>query len=172
MITDLDLARLCAQTYSQPCHGIVHSHGVVHYQIHEIDGQTILAIQGTKNRAQILADLCTLPRRSRAGWWSHGGFLAAAEALEPMVLRHLSRLDLIIGHSLGAAVSVDLGGLLVESRPASSFRIVGFGCPRVGMAGLRTAVKDVDIVSLRRMPRGSVFPDGSISPSLKGSVAS
>jgi transposase len=28
------------------------------------------------------------------------------------------------------------------------------------------------IVSLRRMPRGSVFPDGSISPSLKGSVAS
>lgn len=152
MISDLDLARLCAQTYVPPWISVPHSHGVVHFQIHEIDGQTILAIQGTQSRKQLIADLCTLPRRSKAGWWAHGGFLAAAEALAPMVERHMPKLDIVTGHSLGGAVSVALAGLLVAKRSPSSFRVVAFGCPRVGMAGLRTAVKDVEITSYKNAP--------------------
>jgi hypothetical protein len=149
MISDLDLARLCAETYVPPWHAIRHDAGIVHYQTHEIAGQTILAIQGTQDKAQAIADANAFPKRSRAGWWAHTGFLTAAEALEPMVLRHLGQPLVITGHSLGAAVSVALAGLLLKWWKPASIEVVGFGCPRVGMAALRRELSDVSITLYR-----------------------
>lgn len=145
MIDDLVLARLCAQTYVPPWHFIKHARGTVHYQVHQMDGRTVLAIQGTQNRAQAILDANAVPRRSRAQWWAHTGFLGAAEALEPMVRRHLRGPIMICGHSLGGAVATALAGLLLESRDPDQIEVVGFGSPRVGMAGLCRALDPVHV---------------------------
>ncbi|MDB5358826.1 MAG: putative phage class 3 lipase [Rhodospirillales bacterium] len=145
MISDLDLARICAATYSEPCHSIRHDRGVVHYQVHQFGGRTVLAIQGTQDKAQAIADANAWPKRSKAGWWAHSGFVTAAEALEQMVLKHLGQPLTITGHSLGAAVSVAVSGLLLRWWRPSAIEVVGFGCPRVGMPALVRALADVEI---------------------------
>lgn len=171
MLTDLALAQLCASTYAEPCHSIRHDRGVVNYQVNEMFGRTVLAIQGTQDRAQALADANALPKRSRSGWWAHSGFLTAAEALEPMVLKHLGQPLLITGHSLGAAVSVALAGLLLRWWRPSAIEAVGFGCPRVAMPALRDALADVEIRLYRNgndivptMPWPFPFPYRHVRP--------
>lgn len=107
MITPLEAARLLADDYVDRCQGVVDTLAVryVYASIVEAAGARVLLIRGTTKWQQWGRYNLRLWPKVEAGdrlLW-HGGFLRAAQVVYAFAKG--KRIDLVTGHSLGAAVT-------------------------------------------------------------------
>jgi fermentation-respiration switch protein FrsA (DUF1100 family) len=133
---DTTLCAAAASAYTLPADLVA---GDVHAVFSLAGRVTTVAFRGTVPTSweDWLRDLDCRPREHPALGTCHGGFLGGAEALLPALRAVLAdgRPFALTGHSLGGALAIAMGGLLlVEGRVPVS--LTTFGAPRVGMAQL------------------------------------
>jgi Lipase (class 3) len=160
MISDLDCARACADTYNLPPTLPVPQTGV-DCRINVIDndgeGAVIVAFRGSVTAEDWARDFICAPIADRAHpqlGSCHAGFLDGAESIVDAVLQQLGYSSaawprIITGHSLGGALALGVGALLtVAGKPPSA--IVTFGAPRFGMDKFVAAIASVTVRQYRR----------------------
>ena len=97
----------------------------------------VIAFRGTDEPLDALRDLRIIPLWTRELGWCPAGFLKAAKRLMPkclsiMMERDLEPQDVVLtGHSLGGAVALLVGALMVRDEVRVR-EIVTFGAPRCG----------------------------------------
>lgn len=97
----------------------------------------VFAFRGTDEPWDAVRDLRILPIWTRELGWCPAGFLRAAKRLMPKCLsecmdRDIEKEDIVLtGHSLGGAVALIIGALMVRDE-VSIKEIVTFGAPRCG----------------------------------------
>ena len=105
----------------------------------------VFAFRGTDEALDALRDLRIIPLWTKELGWCPAGFLRASKRLVNKVTSICLERDIdhtnieLTGHSLGGAVALVLGGLLLrdEIKPA---QIVTFGAPRCGRLKILDAV--------------------------------
>lgn len=95
----------------------------------------LVAFQGTHDVAQALEDLDVRPRFMAGVGYVHHGFSELAEAAFPLVRDlaiEIGKPLVLAGHSLGGAVALLVGALLVRANlpPAT---VLAFGAPRISV---------------------------------------
>ena len=102
------------------------------------DGLNIIAIEGTHNLPGWALDFCALGIKDHPGinhsslGFIHSGFYASAMVVLPRVALAAARGPYALaGHSLGAALALLLGGLLIDDN-MPPVKIGAFAPPRVG----------------------------------------
>ena len=136
MISDLDLARACQDTYGFPPTLPVPITGVNARVTRGDDDTLIVAFRGSVTAEDWARDFIFSPIVDRAHpqlGRCHAGFLDGAESMLGAVSAAVGVKPFILtGHSLGGAIALLCGGLLIcgSKKPAA---IVTFGAPRVGM---------------------------------------
>jgi hypothetical protein len=99
-MTPLEAARLANRAYTdKPTFGKADGSG------RAVVYDRAVAFPGTDNVATFLADLDTLARRVQGLGLVHCGFMDAWQEVAPQVLA-LPSVDIVIGHSLGAAMAI------------------------------------------------------------------
>ncbi len=97
----------------------------------------VFAFRGTDEPWDAVRDLRILPIWTRELGWCPAGFLRAAKRLMPKCLsecmdRNIEKEDIVLtGHSLGGAVALIVGALMVRDE-VNIQEIVTFGAPRCG----------------------------------------
>lgn len=97
----------------------------------------VFAFRGTDEPWDAVRDLRILPIWTRELGWCPAGFLRAAKRLMPKCLsecmdRDIEKEDIVLtGHSLGGAVALIVGALMVRDE-VNIQEIVTFGAPRCG----------------------------------------
>ena len=124
-----DLSIICAESYT-------------HIDFEELNIEVIVrdnvfAFRGTDEPWDAVRDLRILPIWTRELGWCPAGFLRAAKRLMPKCLsecmdRDIEKEDIVLtGHSLGGAVALIVGALMVRDE-VNIQEIVTFGAPRCG----------------------------------------
>lgn len=155
-MTDADLARLAARSYS----------AVPTWQSGDaraVRSGFVITVPGT-DPARLedwLTDLDAIPDHDRVLGICHYGFLLRARALLPLILRDMDPREplTLAGHSMGGAVAVLLAAdLLALGRPVST--VVTFGAPRAGGWWVRWLLRGVSVRQYRcgRDPVTSAVP--------------
>jgi len=149
VITDLDLARACADTYAP---GAVPTWNTadVHAFLFQRDGYAIIAFEGSASVQDWLQDFdaAAIPRtidHIELGW-VHDGFAEDVEEIFERIVAGLPADPIAItGHSKGAAEALIFAALLHNHLPDRNIaRVSTFGTPRPGalnglLAGLAGA---------------------------------
>lgn len=153
MISDLELAQACADTYRLPPTLPVPFTGTDVRITRASDGAWLIAFRGSVTAEDWVRDFCFSPIVARAHPQlgpCHGGFLDGAESVRGAI-GDIVRSDpfYVTGHSLGGALGLGLAGLLTASgRPPKRFAT--FGAPRFGMAMFVTLMAPVPGAQYRR----------------------
>ncbi len=155
MITDLDCVEACADTYSLPPTLPVPDTGVncrITTTVEDGTGAVIVAFRGSVTAEDWARDFICAPVEDRAHpalGPCHAGFLDGAESIVDAVAQEIatpakSYPVWIAGHSLGGALALGVGALLMcrGRKPAA---IVTFGAPRFGGPSFVRAVIGVPI---------------------------
>jgi len=145
-----------------------------------------VAFQGTHDARQALDDLDIRPRFLAGIGYVHHGFADLAEAVYPEVCRAVTEAGqptILTGHSLGAAIALLVGAMMVRDKLSLLTAIIGFGPPRVsgGPAVSRMFSRAKLPVPLYRhgadeipdlppifSPGAALIPIGTPSPGLDG----
>ncbi len=148
MIQDQQLAEASAATYRNPATGQIAD---IYWCNTAVGESTVVAFRGTVTAANWLRDLNWKPTLDEDLGWCHRGFLAGARLfLEKFVG---DRRPLILtGHSLGGALALTVGALMLGRPIFDVSSIVTFGAPRVGMGKF---VQRLSTVSIRQYRRGN-----------------
>ena len=124
-----DLSIICAESYSHV--------DFEELSIEVIVRENVFAFRGTDEPLDAVRDLRILPIWTRELGWCPAGFLRAAKRLMPKCLsecmdRNIEKENIVLtGHSLGGAVALIIGALMVRDE-VSIKEIVTFGAPRCG----------------------------------------
>ena len=129
MANHQDLSIICAESYT-------------HIDFEELNIEVIVrdnvfAFRGTDEPWDAVRDLRILPIWTRELGWCPAVFLRAAKSLMPKCLsecmdRDIEKEDIVLtGHSLGGAVALIVGALMVRDE-VNIQEIVTFGAPRCG----------------------------------------
>ena len=147
MPSDLDLCRLVAQSYTRATWFA----GELSARYTLVDERPIFAIPGTKREiGEWLRDFAAWPTWDGTLGICHAGFCAGAWELyrrAPMASVNFSG-AVIVGHSLGGALALLLGGILMARR-TPPVAVVTFGAPRCGSWKLRRLLSPIAVRSYR-----------------------
>jgi len=111
-----------------------------------------IAVRGTDDGADVLADLNFFPRNDKDLGWVHRGFYNAANQLEHHIIAAISQLKGVrcrmyfTGHSLGGAVSC----LLAVMFKLTGFNVQGvytFGAPKPGKGSFKKIFRECIVES-------------------------
>lgn len=160
MISDLDCAQACADTYDLPPTLPVPATGTdcrITVIGNDGAGAVIVAFRGSVTAEDWARDFICAPVEDRAHpalGPCHAGFLDGAESIIEEVAQQVATpaksYPLIVsGHSLGGALALGVGALLTLMKrvPAA---IITFGAPRFGMQSFVQAVAAVPVRQYRR----------------------
>ncbi len=129
MISHQQLSRICGESYQEST--------FEEANIEVLVKDNVFAFRGTDEPLDALRDLRIIPLWTKELGWCPAGFLRASKRLVNKVTSVCLERDIdhqnieLTGHSLGGAVALILGALLMrdEIKPA---QIVTFGAPRCG----------------------------------------
>lgn len=137
MISDLELAQACVDSYDPAAHWDQSwIREDIHVGLRHADVCDVIAFRGSVDEADWLADFNGWPRLHPLLGYCHSGFLTGMDTVaDELALARTERPVAITGHSLGAARALILAGIwtALENPPAI---VVTFGTPRPGMAKL------------------------------------
>jgi predicted lipase len=138
--TDIELVEAAAATYDPAAVPFYDdfTNAIRIFQTTRADGLNIISAEGTKNPAGWAIDFCALGIEDHAGTnhpslgFVHAGFLVSALLAMPKIQSVTTKGPFAIsGHSLGAAMALLLGGLLIDNG-TPPVKIGAFAPPRVG----------------------------------------
>jgi hypothetical protein len=144
-MNDFKLALCAAAAYDpQPIGTIIDWH-----DLRVVLNNSIISVRGTvpTNLANWLRDFNMIPIACDFGY-CHAGFLHGAINLFPLVSAVISGEYILLGHSLGGAVAILLGALLIQAGKPPS-RLVTFEAPRVGGSRLAQMYVDREVTQYR-----------------------
>lgn len=145
MPTDYELALFCSCAYDLMPSGTIIDHNDLRLVI---DGDMV-TVRGTvlNSFENWLRDFDALPLASDFGM-CHAGFLHGALNLLPLVLDRITPNYVLTGHSLGGAIVIILGAMLVRvGKPPS--RLVTFEAPKAGGMQLRMPYANISVTQYR-----------------------
>lgn len=122
MLSDLQLAGRCRDAYAPDGSALVVGDTVA--LLRSVDGERVVAVQGTRSPGEVLRDLEVEPLAYPGLGRCHAGFLRGALALYPAVTAFDP--DVVTGHSLGGSIAVLLSALLCWYAPRAGRRCVAF----------------------------------------------
>lgn len=136
MITDLDLAQACLDTYNDAAAwDNKWTIDTVNVYLRRVEQGAIIAFEGSNSEEDWLRDFQAWPRKHPLLGYCHSGFLQGADAVYTALAKVVDGSFAITGHSLGAAEALICAGLFsAHGRPPT--KILTFGTPRPGMARL------------------------------------
>lgn len=141
MITDHDLAVLCAASYNDDAKWDHEWTASDIYVFHvEVEGTDILVFRGSHNVHDWLVDFDALPHKHPRIGWCHAGFLRYMDLVLEEVMSVIGKDIIVTGHSLGAARASILAGLLIDHGALIRSRVV-FGEPKPGFKRLATILQ-------------------------------
>ena len=129
MLNHQKISEICAESYE--------ALDFEELNIEVIVRDNVFAFRGTDEPWDAVRDLRILPIWTRELGWCPAGFLRAAKRLMPKCLsecmdRDIEKEDIVLtGHSLGGAVALIVGALMVRDE-VNVQEIVTFGAPRCG----------------------------------------
>jgi hypothetical protein len=152
MISDADLAQLCAATYADPPTLPVPMAGT-DARITVMGDVQVVAFRGSVTAGDWARDFICLPVLEKDHpqlGLCHVGFLDGANGIMPALQSALADKPVIItGHSLGGALALGVGALLAcMGKPPLA--IVTFGSPRFGGGKFVDALASIDVRQYRR----------------------
>jgi len=142
--SDGELVRYAAATYLPEAQPFIEDidHSIRVFLTTRQDGLNVFAIEGTHSPLGWALDFFGLRTEDQQGFehatlgWLHGGFYdAAVAALPRLALEAVRGPYVITGHSLGAALALLIGGLLIQDEKlgvSHPIKICAFAPPRVG----------------------------------------
>lgn len=140
MISDLTLARVCADAYVLPEDAWDHSwsRDDIHVRHRLMGGFDVIAFRGSDDLEDWFRDLHFWPKRHKALGYCHSGFLEGMERVvrEVAVVLDVTARVVITGHSLGAARALIFAALGSYYHRFEPERVVTFGTPRPGFKKL------------------------------------
>jgi hypothetical protein len=142
VITDADLAQLCALSYKPGAewdHAWTAEEICVYHRV--IEGVDVIVFRGSVTPADWLRDFKGLPEKHRLLGWCHDGFLDYMDLVFEETMAVVGREIIVTGHSLGAARASILAGLYAAHGSAPIARVV-FGEPRPAFKQLRSILRD------------------------------
>jgi Lipase (class 3) len=156
MISDRALVLAAAATYEPKAAPLIEAiGGVLRVFRTEVDGLTVIAIEGTHNRLGWLLDFIATKTEDHQAinhptlGFLHAGFHLEAATIAPEIALMVHGRDYALaGHSLGAALALLLGGLLIDDGHAP-VKIGAFAPPRVGGPQFIKTVASVPIAAVR-----------------------
>lgn len=153
MTSDLELVAACADTYVSPPSIPVPPTETDARITRASDGAWIVAFRGSVSIEDWVRDFVCLPIMVRAHPQLgpvHAGFLDGAQSVVgPIAATVGSDLFYLTGHSLGGALALGVGGLLVAmGKPP--IRVATFGAPRFGMSQFATMMAPLAVAQYRR----------------------
>ncbi len=124
--------------------------GALRVFLDQIDGVKVFTVEGTHDEIGWAIDFVAIPEEDREAishaslGWMHAGFFESSRLVVEAIRPALSGDPYILnGHSLGAAVALGAGGLMINAgRPPS--KIAAFAPPRVG--------GDMFVATVQRVP--------------------
>jgi len=137
--TDIELVDCAAQTYTRSDPFAVTIDGAVRaFQTTLPSGINVIAFEGTHDPIGWALDFCALGIIEHSGvdhptlGFVHAGFLASALSALPLIQPIAAKGPFAVcGHSLGAALALLIGGLLIDDG-TPPLKIGAFAPPRVG----------------------------------------
>lgn len=156
MISDRALVLAAAATYEPKAVPVIEAiGGVVRVFRTEVDGLTVIAVEGTHNRLGWLLDFIAARTEDHETLnhptlgFLHAGFHLEAVTIAPAIALMVHGRDYALsGHSLGAALALLLAGLLSDDGHPP-VQIGAFAPPRVGGALLVKTVTAVPLTAVR-----------------------
>ena len=144
--SDLDLCRIVARSYTDATWWAGELSAL--YTMAD-EGYSVFAIPGTKREiGEWLRDFDAWPTWDATLGICHAGFCAGAwELYRRIPFSHFSA-KIIVGHSLGGALALLLGGILSVEQVAP-ITVVTFGAPRCGSWKLRRLLSPIAVRSYR-----------------------
>ncbi len=135
LLSHAELARLAGLSYRGPWSGRVALD--CEYDLLPRDDELVVVMPGTNPLDPLdwLRDISAAPCWIAGVGPVHGGFGRAGEALYAKIAPTIAgdpRLLSFVGHSLGGAEALVLGGIFAARQPGRRFRVVALGAPRVG----------------------------------------
>lgn len=150
MISDHDLVLCAAATYLPGRQPIYQSfNGAIRAFLSVVDGLNVIAIEGTHDPLGWILDFLAIRADANEGvihpglGWVHAGFLISVQSILPAVTAAVGKAPYALsGHSLGGALALLLGGLLID-RGVAPVKIGAFAPPRVGAIGFVKVVTSI-----------------------------
>jgi hypothetical protein len=152
MISDLTFAQCCAATYDEPPTLPVPATGT-DVRISAVADGIVVAFRGSVTAEDWARDFICAPVMDREDpqlGLCHAGFLDGAASVVAAIAAAVgSNKCYLTGHSLGGALALGVGALLICSGKSPE-AIVTFGAPRYGMAKFVAALQPIAIRQYRR----------------------
>lgn len=146
--------------------------GDVAARITAIGELDVVAFRGTVDIADWLRDFDAVPLYDPRVGSCHAGFLTGARAVLPAIINHRAleqRPRVLVGHSLGGALALVLGGLLIAAGQPP-LHVETYGAPRAGFDTLANVYDGVSVAQYRNgndpVPEVPVFPYRHVRPRL------
>jgi hypothetical protein len=152
MISDLTFAQCCAATYDEPPTLPVPATGT-DVRISTVADGIVVAFRGSVTAEDWARDFICAPVMDRENpqlGLCHAGFLDGAASVVAAIAAAVgSNKCYLTGHSLGGALALGVGALLVCSGKSPE-AIVTFGAPRYGMAKFVAVLQPIVVRQYRR----------------------
>jgi hypothetical protein len=153
MISDVELAQACADTYHLPPTVPVPMTGTDVRLTKASDGAWLIAFRGSTTIEDWVRDFICLPIAAREHpqlGFCHAGFLDGAESVIAAIAAAIVNDPYYLaGHSLGGALALGIGGLMTAmGKPP--LRLTTFGAPRFGMQKFVELMWPVKVNQYRR----------------------
>jgi hypothetical protein len=140
VITDYDLAQLCAATYDP---SVIWDHAWTAKDIHVVhkkcDGVDVIAFRGSQDMTDWERDFMGWPVKHPRLGWVHDGFILYADLIFEEIMAVVGHDVIFTGHSLGAARASDQAALFA-SHGAAPLHLAVFGEPRPGFEQLHNII--------------------------------
>lgn len=160
--TDLSYAQFCSATYDAVPDIIGNGPNAdIHANVYKLDGRTVICFRGSKEPRDWLLDIFAVPALDLARindlrlGLIHTGFMIAAQSVLKQVQTKLVEPDALgrtyalCGHSLGGALALLVGAMMMATNKASPTEIVTFGAPRAGMLMLQMFLHKIPVRQYR-----------------------